>query len=175
MNQWQSSRATPSGSTPSIASFDATVSHDMTEQEGVRLSFVDVGPHTELNVFEVAGNSEASRQTPMFGRAHRPPGAPGRAQECVRHDSRSTHRAWIHRWVRHELRADPEPVLPRSRRPEAEVCVANPDAKPGVQPAGHSGSRVRGRRVNRTGTQPQFFFGRLRSSARGSPVPHDDR
>ena len=35
--------------------FDATVSHDMTEQEGVRLSFVDVGPHTELNVFEVGG------------------------------------------------------------------------------------------------------------------------
>ena len=48
--------------------FDATVSHDMTEQEGVRLSFVDVGPHTELNVFEITGNTEAARQTPMFGR-----------------------------------------------------------------------------------------------------------
>ena len=27
-----------------------------------------VGPHSELNVFEVAGNDEANRQVPMFGR-----------------------------------------------------------------------------------------------------------
>src|SRR5256885_15286971 len=47
---------------------DATVSADMTEREGVRLSIVDVGPHTELNVFEITGNTEAQRQTPMFGR-----------------------------------------------------------------------------------------------------------
>ena len=47
--------------------FDASVSH-RTEGEGFRLSMVDVGPNTELNVFEVAGNTEAERQTPMFGR-----------------------------------------------------------------------------------------------------------
>jgi hypothetical protein len=34
----------------------------------VRLSFVDIGPNTELNVFQVDGNAEARRQTPMFGR-----------------------------------------------------------------------------------------------------------
>ncbi|HZQ27683.1 MAG TPA: VOC family protein [Acidimicrobiales bacterium] len=48
--------------------FDATVFHDRTEAEGVRLSFVDIGPATQLNVFEVVDNTEAQRQTPMFGR-----------------------------------------------------------------------------------------------------------
>src|SRR3954469_14207972 len=27
-----------------------------------------IGPHTELNVFTIAGNSEPDRQTPMWGR-----------------------------------------------------------------------------------------------------------
>jgi catechol 2,3-dioxygenase-like lactoylglutathione lyase family enzyme len=48
--------------------FDATVFADRSEAEGVRLSFVTVGPHTQLNVFEVVGNAEADRQVPMFGR-----------------------------------------------------------------------------------------------------------
>jgi len=48
--------------------FDATVSYDDTLPDGARLSFVQIGPTTELNVFEVAGNTEAQRQTPMFGR-----------------------------------------------------------------------------------------------------------
>ena len=33
-----------------------------------RLTFVRIGPHTEFNLFEVEGNTEAERQTPMFGR-----------------------------------------------------------------------------------------------------------
>src|SRR5262249_61227792 len=48
--------------------FEATVSHDMSPEPGVRLSFIDVGPHTELNVFQIDGNAEATHQTPMFGR-----------------------------------------------------------------------------------------------------------
>lgn len=32
------------------------------------MSFIDVGPCTRLNVFEIAGNTEAEHQTPMFGR-----------------------------------------------------------------------------------------------------------
>ena len=48
--------------------FDATVSHDQRPEDGMRLSFIDLGPHTELNVFELTGNAEADRQTPMFGR-----------------------------------------------------------------------------------------------------------
>ena len=33
-----------------------------------RLSFVTIGPHTQFNVFELPGNPEAARHTPMFGR-----------------------------------------------------------------------------------------------------------
>src|SRR3954470_17180621 len=48
--------------------FDATGSHDAVVGEGMRLSMVDIGPHTELNVFEITDNTESGRQTPMFGR-----------------------------------------------------------------------------------------------------------
>ena len=51
-----------------VEMFDATVSRDGEESPGMRLSFVDIGPNTQLNVFEVEGNDEAGRQTPMFGR-----------------------------------------------------------------------------------------------------------
>ncbi len=113
--------------------FDATVSHDMEEEPGVRLSFIDVGPHTELNVFEVDGNSEAERQTPMFGR--------GRIDHLGLHaaskDAFDT--------IRQRLMAcgatdgfvtDFGSILSLFFRDpdglEGEVCVINPDAKPGV-------------------------------------------
>ena len=35
---------------------------------GLRLSLVDVGPGIQLNVFEIADNTEADHPTPMFGR-----------------------------------------------------------------------------------------------------------
>jgi catechol 2,3-dioxygenase-like lactoylglutathione lyase family enzyme len=47
--------------------FDATIFHDRTDGD-LRLSFIDVGPHTRLNVFEIRGNTEATRQVPMFAR-----------------------------------------------------------------------------------------------------------
>ncbi|MET0628660.1 MAG: VOC family protein [Acidimicrobiia bacterium] len=47
--------------------FDAEVFADQRE-DGLRLSFVRVGPSAMLNVFELDGNDEASRQVPMFGR-----------------------------------------------------------------------------------------------------------
>ena len=47
--------------------FDATVFHDTVDGD-VRLSFIEVGPSTMLNIFEIVGNIEADRQTPMFGR-----------------------------------------------------------------------------------------------------------
>jgi catechol 2,3-dioxygenase-like lactoylglutathione lyase family enzyme len=47
--------------------FDATVFHDHREGD-LRLSIVVIGPTTQLNLFEIVGNSEADRQTPMFGR-----------------------------------------------------------------------------------------------------------
>ena len=47
--------------------FDATVFNDYREGD-LRLSLVNVGPTAQLNVFEIVGNAEADRQTPMFGR-----------------------------------------------------------------------------------------------------------
>jgi catechol 2,3-dioxygenase-like lactoylglutathione lyase family enzyme len=47
--------------------FDASVFHD-TVDGYMRLSFVQIGPSTMLNIFEIVGNTEADRQTPMFGR-----------------------------------------------------------------------------------------------------------
>jgi catechol 2,3-dioxygenase-like lactoylglutathione lyase family enzyme len=47
--------------------FGATVFAEMGEGD-VRMSIVRIGGTAALNVFQVAGNTEAERQTPMFGR-----------------------------------------------------------------------------------------------------------
>ena len=115
--------------------FDATVSRDGEAEEGVgmRLSFVDIGPHTQLNVFEVPGNDEARRQTPMFGRG--------------RIDHLGLHAASLDAFhtIRDRLMAagasdgfvtDFGPILSVFFRDpdglEGEVCVDNPAAVPGV-------------------------------------------
>jgi hypothetical protein len=47
--------------------FDAT--NDVVEsQDGFRLTIIWIGDYAELNVFELAGNTEHERQVPMFGR-----------------------------------------------------------------------------------------------------------
>jgi catechol 2,3-dioxygenase-like lactoylglutathione lyase family enzyme len=49
--------------------FDATVEFDGPEYPGgPRMTVINIGPHTELNVFQIDGNDEPSKQTPMFGR-----------------------------------------------------------------------------------------------------------
>ena len=52
--------------------FDAKVLRDGPEpgsDDGdLRMSVIHVGPSAELNVFQIVGNTEADRQTPMFGR-----------------------------------------------------------------------------------------------------------
>jgi catechol 2,3-dioxygenase-like lactoylglutathione lyase family enzyme len=48
--------------------FDAPPARTIGQQPGFKLSLIDIGDGRELNVFEVAGNDEAQRQTPMFGR-----------------------------------------------------------------------------------------------------------
>lgn len=115
------------------AMFDATVAHEIAAGPGMRLSIVDIGPHTELNVFQVDGNLEAARQTPMFGRG--------------RIDHIGLHAASLDAFevIRDRLIAagatdgfvtDFGPVLsvfftdPDGL--EGEVCVTNPDAVPGV-------------------------------------------
>jgi catechol 2,3-dioxygenase-like lactoylglutathione lyase family enzyme len=41
---------------------------EFADRPGPRLSVIRIGPDSELNVFQVEGNTEADRQTPMFGR-----------------------------------------------------------------------------------------------------------
>ena len=49
--------------------FGATIEHDGPEfPGGPRMIIINIGPQTELNVFEIEDNDEASKQTPMFGR-----------------------------------------------------------------------------------------------------------
>ena len=142
----------------------------MTEQPGVRLSFVDVGPHTELNVFEVDGNSEAARQTPMFGRGRIDHLALQAASTSrVRHHPRPPRRARRHRRLRHQLRPDPEPVLPRSRRARGRSVRGQPRRQARrVQPAGHAGTRVRRRRLRVHWRRNRGSSRRRSTSARGS-------
>lgn len=113
--------------------FDATVSRDTEEAPGVRLSFIGIGPHTELNVFQVDGNAEPQRQTPMFGR--------GRIdhlglQAASLDAFEEIRRRLIARGASDEFVTDFGPVLSIFFRDpdglEGEVCVANPDAKPGI-------------------------------------------
>ena len=113
--------------------FDATVSHDMSEGPGFRLSLVDIGPYTELNVFQIAESHEAERQRPMFGRG--------------RLDHFGLQAASIDAFdvIRGRLMAggatdgfvtDFGPVLSLFFTDpdglEGEVCVPNPDCQPGV-------------------------------------------
>lgn len=113
--------------------FDATVSYDTMVDEGTRLSFVDVGPTTELNVFEVAGNAEAQRQTPMFGR--------GRIdhlglQAASKEAFDTIRERLMARGATDGFVTDFGPVLSVFFRDpdglEGEVCVQNPAARPGV-------------------------------------------
>ncbi len=49
--------------------FDATIERDGPEfPGGPRMMIINLGPGSELNVFEIEDNDEATRQTPMFGR-----------------------------------------------------------------------------------------------------------
>jgi catechol 2,3-dioxygenase-like lactoylglutathione lyase family enzyme len=51
--------------------FDAEILRDgseFPEGKGPRLSIIKIGDWSELNVFQIEGNTEADHQTPMFGR-----------------------------------------------------------------------------------------------------------
>lgn len=115
------------------AVFDASVSREVDEAPGVRLSFVDIGPGRELNVFEVEGNAEAERQVPMFGR--------GRIDhlglQAVSLDAFHTIRdRLLERGATDGFVTDFGPILSVFFRDpdglEGEVCVDNPNHQPGV-------------------------------------------
>lgn len=112
--------------------FGATVDAELPEEDGVRLTFVSVGPHSELNVFQIAGNDEAARQVPMFGRGR------------LDHMGLQASSLAAFDTIRERLMAagatdgfvtDFGPGLSVFFRDpdglEGEVCVPNPDAVPG--------------------------------------------
>ena len=119
-----------------VSVFDAEVVTDIPgppEGSGVRLTLVKIGAFAELNVFQIDGNTEADRQTPMFER--------GRldhiAVQAASLGAFETIRArLIARGAADEFVTDFGPILsvfftdPDGL--ECEVCVENPDAQPGV-------------------------------------------
>ena len=48
--------------------FDAVVGPTRPHGPGETMTVIDIGPSTQLNVFVIDGNTEADRQTPMWGR-----------------------------------------------------------------------------------------------------------
>jgi len=97
------------------------------------MSVIHVGPHSEFNVFQVVGNTEADRQTPMFGRGRLDHLA---LQAASLDDFEEIRRRLRARGAADDFVTDFGPVLSLFFRDpdglECEVCVANPDAVPGV-------------------------------------------
>jgi catechol 2,3-dioxygenase-like lactoylglutathione lyase family enzyme len=113
--------------------FGATVMGELREGDHLRLTLLEVGPTAELNIFEISGNTEAMRQTPMFGR--------GRIDHFGLHAASKE----AFDTIRERLMAcgasdgfvtDFGPILSVFFRDpdglEGEVCMSNPDAVPGV-------------------------------------------
>jgi catechol 2,3-dioxygenase-like lactoylglutathione lyase family enzyme len=123
--------------------FDADVVTQDQGGPGIRLTFIRIGEGAELNVFEIDGNTESQRQTPMFGRGRIDhlglQAASLEAFEEIR--TRLMARGAADSFV-----TDFGPVLSLFFRDpdglEGEVCVANPDAVPGtMNPPGTPAAR----------------------------------
>jgi catechol 2,3-dioxygenase-like lactoylglutathione lyase family enzyme len=102
-------------------------------EEPVRFSIIRVGPRSEINVFEVDGNTEAERQTPMFGRGR----IDHLAVQAASLESFETIRDRLRqRGAADDFVTDFGPLLSVFFRDpdglECEVCVENPDVQPGV-------------------------------------------
>ena len=108
-----------------------------------RLMIIDVGPHSELNVFEMRDNPEADRQTPMFER--------GRLDHLAFNASdieafEEIRRRLMARGAADDFVTDFGKVFSVFFRDpdglECEVCVRNPDWVPGtVNPPGTPATR----------------------------------
>jgi catechol 2,3-dioxygenase-like lactoylglutathione lyase family enzyme len=103
------------------------------DEKDVRLSIIMIGPHSELNVFQVKGNTEANRQVPMFGRGR----LDHLAVQAASLDAFETIRdRLMARGAADDFVTDFGPMLSVFFRDpdglECEVCVANPDHVPGV-------------------------------------------
>ena len=113
--------------------FGATVDGDLRPADGMRLTMVKVGPNSEFNVFELDGNEEAAKQTPMFGRGRIDHLALQAASLEAFEEIRSR---LMTRGASDGFVTDFGPIFSLFFTDpdglEAEVCVANPDAVPGV-------------------------------------------
>jgi catechol 2,3-dioxygenase-like lactoylglutathione lyase family enzyme len=111
--------------------FDAT--HDVfVDDDGFRLTIIWIGK-AELNVIELRGNTEHERQTPMFGRGR----LDHLALEAASLDAfDEIRKRLMARGATDGFVTDFGHVLSLFFRDpdglEAEVCVLNPDALPGV-------------------------------------------
>ena len=114
------------------AVFDAPA-EDLQRRDGFRVTMVGIGPTAELNVFQIDGNEQHLRQVPMFGR--------GRLDHlALEAASIEAFEEIRERLLRREATdgfvTDFGPVLSVFFRDpdglETEVCVQNPDARPGV-------------------------------------------
>jgi catechol 2,3-dioxygenase-like lactoylglutathione lyase family enzyme len=116
--------------------FEAEVPYDGSEfpnGSGPRLSVIKIGDWAELNVFQIEGNSEADRQTPMFGRGRLDHLA---LQAASLQDFETIRERLMARDAADDFVTDFGPMLSLFFRDpdglECEVCVENPDAVPGV-------------------------------------------
>jgi catechol 2,3-dioxygenase-like lactoylglutathione lyase family enzyme len=112
--------------------FDAT-HESLQNHDGFRLTLVWVGSSSELNVFELDGNAEHTRQVPMFARGR----LDHLAFEAASLDAFDEIRErLLARDATDGFVTDFGPILSLFFRDpdglEAEVCVPNPDAQPGV-------------------------------------------
>jgi catechol 2,3-dioxygenase-like lactoylglutathione lyase family enzyme len=91
------------------------------------------GPHSELNVFEIEGNTEADRQTPMFGRGRIDHLA---LQAASLEDFEQLRDRLMARGAADGFVTDFGPILSVFFRDpdglECELAVTNPAATPGV-------------------------------------------
>jgi catechol 2,3-dioxygenase-like lactoylglutathione lyase family enzyme len=103
------------------------------ERDGFKLTLVWVGPTSELNVFELADNTEHARQVPMFGRGR----LDHLALEAASLDAfEEIRERLLARCATDGFVTDFGHILSLFFRDpdglEAEVCVQNPDSQPGV-------------------------------------------
>ena len=114
--------------------------------DGVDMVVLRIAPQSEINVFRIDGNDEATRQTPIFGRgrldhfAFRAASLEHFEQLRDRLIERGCSDGFVTDFghVLSVFFRDPEGL-------EAEVCVANPDAVPGrINPPGTPSTRYHG-------------------------------
>jgi catechol 2,3-dioxygenase-like lactoylglutathione lyase family enzyme len=113
--------------------FGATVDGHPVDEPEFRLTILKIGSYAELNLLEVAGNDEASRQTPMLGRGRLDHLA---LQAASLPDFETIRERLMTAGASDGFVTDFGPVLSLFFRDpeglESEVCVPNPDAVPGV-------------------------------------------